>query len=71
MGSICDHRFREQVGIQVKAATVTDRNMRSRHCGMYVNPTLGFHPRDLYLDNGCYAVILVSYNSNILRVIKA
>ena len=32
---------------------------------------LGFHPRDLYLDNGCYAAILVSYYSNISRVIKA
>ena len=27
--------------------------------------------RELYLDNGCYAAILVSYNSNISRVIKA
>ena len=26
--------------------------------------------RELYLDNGCYAAILVSYNPNILRIIK-
>ena len=32
---------------------------------------LGFNPRDLYLDNDCYAAMLVSYNSDISRVIKA